>query len=355
MVMKTRSACASTSPVSSTCACIQTENLSMDASTQVLVWSCSICGLQFPLSDLQAGGDNHCERCLLVESLRQQVGELQEEVARLRSIRSHEEFLDSIPVESTEVTVLGCGTVDQPLMEDAVVQGEHWQLVTFGSRQCSTPAPNPSTVLLHNRYTLLSAGDKESPPTVEETRPCTTKVEQSPATTARRKRRVVVVGDSLLRGTEAPICRPDSSSREVCCLPGARIRDVTEALSRIIRPSDYYPMLLIHVGTNDTARCDTERIKCDYRALGVWVKEFGAQVVFSSILPVKGRGLGRERCILEVNAWLRRWCHQEGFGFLDHGVLFQEGLLGGDGVHLSRSGKAWFGHRLANLVRRALN
>ncbi|XP_075777593.1 uncharacterized protein LOC142827220 [Pelodiscus sinensis] len=201
----------------------------------------------------------------------------------------------------------------------------------------------------------LPAGDKESPPTVEETRPCTTKVEQSPATTARRKRRVVVVGDSLLRGTEAPICRPDSSSREVCCLPGARIRDVTEALSRIIRPSDYYPMLLIHVGTNDTARCDTERIKCDYRALGVRVKEFGAQVVFSSILPVKGRGPGRERCILEVNTWLRRWCRQEGFGFLDHGVLFQEGLLGGDGVHLSRSGKALFGHRLANLVRRALN
>ncbi|XP_075757100.1 uncharacterized protein LOC142818831 isoform X1 [Pelodiscus sinensis] len=321
MVMKTRSACASTSPVSSTCACIQTENLSMDASTQVLVWSCCICGLQFTLSDLQAGGDNHCERCLLVESLRQQVGELQEEVARLRSIRSHEEFLDSIPVESTEVTVVGCGTVDQPLMEEAVVQ----------------------------------AGEKESSPTVEETRPCTTKVEQSPATTARRKRRVVVVGDSLLRGTEAPICRPDSSSREVCCLPGARIRDVTEALSRIIRPSDYYPMLLIHVGTNDTARCDTERIKCGYRALGVRVKEFGAQVVFSSILPVKGRGPGRERCILEVNAWLRRWCRQEGFGFLDHGVLFQEGLLGGDGVHLSRSGKALFGHRLANLVRRALN
>ncbi|XP_075768762.1 uncharacterized protein LOC142821506 [Pelodiscus sinensis] len=209
---------------------------------------------------------------------------------------------------------------------------------------------------MQENYEAVSwLGDKESPPTVEETRPCTTKVEQSPATTARRKRRVVVVGDSLLRGTEAPICRPDSSSREVCCLPGARIRDVTEALSRIIRPSDYYPMLLIHVGTNDTARCDTERIKCDYRALGVWVKEFGAQVVFSSILPVKGRGLGRERCILEVNAWLRRWCHQEGFGFLDHGVLFQEGLLGGDGVHLSRSGKALFGHRLAKLVRRALN
>jgi len=43
----------------------------------------------------------------------------------------------------------------------------------------------------------------------------------------KKKRRVVVVGDSLLRGTEAAVCRPDLTAREVCCLPGARIKDVT--------------------------------------------------------------------------------------------------------------------------------
>uniref|UniRef100_A0A8C8SQ58 KRAB domain-containing protein n=1 Tax=Pelusios castaneus TaxID=367368 RepID=A0A8C8SQ58_9SAUR len=62
------------------------------------------------------------------------------------------------------------------------------------------------------------------------------------------------------------------ASREVCCLPEARIRDVTEGLLRIIRPSDYYPMLLIHVGTNDTASGDPQQIKTDYRALGARVQ-----------------------------------------------------------------------------------
>lgn len=81
-------------------------------------------------------------------------------------------------------------------------------------------------------------------------------------------------------------------------------------------------MQLIHVGTNDTARYDPQQIRSDYRALGVRVKELGVQVVFSSVLLVKGRGPGRDRCILEVNAWLRGRCHQENFGFLDHGMLF---------------------------------
>jgi len=37
----------------------------------------------------------------------------------------------------------------------------------------------------------------------------------------KKERKVVVVGDLLLRGTEGLICRLDLSHREVCCLPGS--------------------------------------------------------------------------------------------------------------------------------------
>ncbi|XP_043402448.1 uncharacterized protein LOC122465802 [Chelonia mydas] len=178
----------------------------------------------------------------------------------------------------------------------------------------------------------------------------------STTTTPKRRRRVVVVGDSLLRGTESSICRPDRENREVCCLPGAKIRNVTERLPRLIKPSDRYPFLLLHVGTNDTAKNDLERITADYVALGRRIKELEAQVVFSSILPVEGKGLGRDRRIVEVNEWLRRWCQREGFGFFDHGMVFHEGgVLGRDRLHLTKRGKSIFASRLANLVRRALN
>ena len=42
----------------------------------------------------------------------------------------------------------------------------------------------------------------------------------------RKGRKGIVVGDSLLWGTEGSICRPDPTCREVCCLPGAHIRDI---------------------------------------------------------------------------------------------------------------------------------
>ena len=164
------------------------------------------------------------------------------------------------------------------------------------------------------------------------------------------------MGDSLLRGTEAPICRPDRESREVCCLLGAKVRDVAKRVPQFVKSTDYYLLLLFHVGMNDTTSWNLGRIKEDYKALGVQVKSIGAQVIFSSILPVRGKGAARNRCRMQINFWLRGWCHREGFGFYDNGTFFDDySLLGRDGIHLSRRGKGIFGSRLANLVRWALN
>ena len=92
---------------------------------------------------------------------------------------------------------------------------------------------------------------------------------------------MTVVGNSLLRETEALICRPDTLSREVCCLLAARIRDVTDRLPSLVQSTDYYLLLLFHVGTSDTARSSLWSIKKDYRALGAAVRGSGVQAVFS--------------------------------------------------------------------------
>lgn len=115
---------------------------------------------------------------------------------------------------------------------------------------------------------------------------------------------MVLVSDSLLLGTEAPMCHQDFESQEACCLPGACIWDIAERLSVFICPSDHYPFLLDHTGITNTACNDTEQIRGDYKALGRRIKGPGAQEVFSSILPVEGKGPSRDLC-MEVNAWLR--------------------------------------------------
>lgn len=42
---------------------------------------------------------------------------------------------------------------------------------------------------------------------------------------------VVVKRDSLLKGTEGLLCRPDPLLREACCPPGALVKDGSESFS----------------------------------------------------------------------------------------------------------------------------
>ena len=117
------------------------------------------------------------------------------------------------------------------------------------------------------------------------------------------------MGDSLLLGVEAP----DLLSRRVCCLPGAWIRHVMEKLPKLVHESNYYPLLLFHVGANDT-KGKLEIIKQDFRALGMVVKGREAQVIFSAIIPVGGKDGSRRRLMFQVNDWLCHWYWQQGFG-----------------------------------------
>lgn len=63
---------------------------------------------------------------------------------------------------------------------------------------------------------------------------------------------------------------------------------------------------------------------------------------------------GKSPC--KTLGWLKHCCHNQGFSYLDHGTLFEKPeLLGADGIHLLEKGKSIFTHRLARLVKRALN
>ena len=109
----------------------------------------------------------------------------------------------------------------------------------------------------------------------------------------KKDRRVIVVGDSLLRGTEDPICRPDRTRREVFCLPGARVRDIARKLPNLVHPSDYYLLLIVQAGSDDIEERSLKTIKRDFRGLRRLVDGAGVQVVFSSIPTGVQRGQGK--------------------------------------------------------------
>ena len=84
----------------------------------------------------------------------------------------------------------------------------------------------------------------------------------------KKKRRVIVIGNSLLRGTEGPVCQPDPSHWEVCCLPGAWIRDFARKLPGLVWPSDYYPLSVTQLDSDEIAERSPTVIKRDFSALG---------------------------------------------------------------------------------------
>lgn len=233
------------------------------------------------------------------------VAELQEEVERIRSIRESEKetgwWNQALPslIQKQEQPPEKKQDQRDPVSSPCQAEGsslkersEQKQVRAQGGRQTpSLPTSPYSQVPLYNRFEGLDVEGQsmddvdDGPPTPEvlprseRPTPCIT------TNSMRKKRRVIVVGDSLLRGTEGPICRTEPPLREVCYLPGAWVKDIARKPPSLVRPSDYYLLLLFHVGGDEAATHSPRAIKRDCRALGWLVRESGAQVIFSSTLP----------------------------------------------------------------------
>ena len=176
---------------------------------------------------------------------------------------------------------------------------------------------------------------------------------------SKKERRVIVVGDSLLRGTEGPICRPDPTCRKVCCLlscPLAQVRDISRKPPGLIRPSDYYPLLIVQSSSDEVADRSLRAIKDDFKGVGRLVDNAGIQEVFAGIPTVAGIDNAITRKTHRINTWMRGWCKHKNLGFFGHGAVYSApGLRSADGYHLSQRGKWILAQELAGLVERSLN
>ncbi|XP_009577091.1 PREDICTED: cAMP-specific 3',5'-cyclic phosphodiesterase 4D-like [Fulmarus glacialis] len=132
----------------------------------------------------------------------------------------------------------------------------------------------------------------------------------------------------------SPMCNQPSINKAT--ITGTYIGDVTERLPSLVKPADYHPFLLFQVGQNDAAMRPLRNIKRDFMSLGTMLKRLGAQVVFSSMLPVGEAGSRKRRRIEQVNGWLRS-CHAQGLSFYDLGHTFEKpGLSTAAGAQLTK-------------------
>ncbi|RMC06501.1 hypothetical protein DUI87_15937 [Hirundo rustica rustica] len=346
-----------------TVVCDQVEPSKKDVSVQT--HSCPEC-----LSLSLASGDvveKACLGCEQVNDLLSLVAELREEVERLRSIRDSEREIDWWSSALTSLREAHQESEDPYASHSQAIEGHlvdegEWERVPARGGNNNNPScpPSPGQVPLQNRYEALDLESQtdnlEENYLPSETSNYNSSKKRIITSNIKKKRRVIVVGDSLLRGTEGPICRPDPSHREVCCLPGTQVRNITERLPRLIWPSDYYPLLILQAGSDQIEKRGVKAIKREFRALGQEVDRTGIQVVFCSVPLVAEKNDERNRRTHIFNKWLKGWCYRQNFGFFDHGATFMApALLESDGIHLSVKGRRFLAHELADLIERALN
>uniref|UniRef100_A0A8B9C455 SGNH hydrolase-type esterase domain-containing protein n=1 Tax=Anser brachyrhynchus TaxID=132585 RepID=A0A8B9C455_9AVES len=319
------------------------------------------------------GGEGcHGCRCALLKELLKQVAGLQRESSSLRgsweSLRVTDRRCQPAPADAQQPPPKSLqGVVADPAdhMQDRGLdcpqEKRGWTLISARSRKrhlLPTPTVPPTpTVSLGNRFEALRQEKEEvegldsspNPGSNPEKRVNIGRSTQHRdrgrmghciKTSATIKgQRVLVTGDSLFGGTEAPVCSPDNLSREVCCLPGAHVRDVRNALPQLIKPEDYYPLVVIQVGSREAATRKMSNIKKDFASLGRMLKGSGVQVVFSSVLPLGGWDPERRRRMGQVNDWLRGWCPDQGFGYFNLGQSFEKpGMWADDQLQLSKWG-----------------
>lgn len=90
----------------------------------------------------------------------------------------------------------------------------------------------------------------------------------------RKERWAIVVGNSLLSGTEGPLCWTDPLCREGCCLLAAWAEDIPGKALGLVQPLGYYPLLLLHVGNDKAAACCPRTIS----EIPWFVREFRSQL-----------------------------------------------------------------------------
>lgn len=79
---------------------------------------------------------------------------------------------------------------------------------------------------------------------------------------------------------------PDSTHREVCCLSGYPISDITGKFPDLVQPSNYSPLLVVKFCSDKVVGRSLRAIQREFRALGQLVEEARAQDLFSLIPSV---------------------------------------------------------------------
>ena len=298
-----------------------------------------------------------CHRCRLIEYLEDKIRYLEGRVLGVQAADPTqslqlEEFSELI---STSYRELVCTPKQGGGKSPEQVGRESW--VTVGRNRRKGRAHRlgaaPPEVVVSNRYRPLQESEAHDPEFGGDDESQGTRKASSP-----KKRELLIVGDSIIRGVDSVVCSRDKESRTVCCLPGAQVGDILERVDKLLAREERDVVVMVHVGTNDIGRGRFEVLQDKFVELAEKIRSKTSAVVFSGILPVPRASRAKQNQIWRFNTWLQSFCRKEGYRFSGHWDFFWDRgreLFKRDGLHLNRRGTFALGQRMLRVAQEYLN
>ena len=103
------------------------------------------------------------------------------------------------------------------------------------------------------------------------------------------------------------------------CLPGATVPDILKAFPDLVSslPTTVNNIIL-HIGTNDTARQESEVTKLDFLRLIDMINTCEKHIYLSGPISTHGRGSNSFSRILSLHTWLLSLCTTHGINYIDN-------------------------------------
>uniref|UniRef100_A0A8C5NAN3 SGNH hydrolase-type esterase domain-containing protein n=1 Tax=Gouania willdenowi TaxID=441366 RepID=A0A8C5NAN3_GOUWI len=155
----------------------------------------------------------------------------------------------------------------------------------------------------------------------------------------------LIIGDSIVRNVKLA-----KSAGIVRCIPGARAGDIESNLKLLAKSNRKFDRIVLHVGTNDSRRRQSEATKVNIESVCAYAKTMSDSVIFSGPLPNLTSDDMYSR-MSSFNRWLSRWCPENEVGFIDNWRSFwgKPNLIGRDGIHPTLEGASLLSENMAHL------
>lgn len=269
---------------------------------------------------------------------------LQEAVRRRSEGRSH-----PVAVEDETGALSAAERLSDGCSPPGCSSAQHQPALSTGSAaapaECPSGGYSPPEHSSTQHQPVLSTGSATAAPLVRSPQPPATEGAQ-PAISPLFPPTTVIIGDSIIKNIRF-------FDAVTFGFPGATVPIIIEKIRELLPTLPItVNRIIVHVGTNDASRHQSELTKVDFISLIDFLRQCGKAFFISGPIPTFCQGDWRFSSILSLHTWLESTCGKNAVHFIDNFNLFwnRADFFNSDGTHPSSLGVQHLAANIQHIV-----